>query len=183
MEERLKNRKSIKPVIALVACIIIGVTFIASGSGKAIGFGEIPGQTVEFIGDILPKAFVTPATVFIIYEIFIPFVLPAIELLLGIFLIIGFMPRIMAIICIPLSFALMTNNIWSISQGMDKFPQCVCFGVWEKIFGGLTPVQALSYDIGLFALAVIIIFLHPGGLLSSREWLVKLFRKKSWGWH
>jgi uncharacterized membrane protein YphA (DoxX/SURF4 family) len=179
MESRLNNQKGIKPTISIVASVIIGITFLASGSGKTIGFGEIPGQTVEFIGDILPKAFVTPATVFFIYDIFIPFIFPAIELLLGIFLIIGFMPRLMAIICIPLSLVLMTNNIWSISQGMDKFPQCVCFGVWEKIFGGLTPVQALSYDIVIFALALTVILLHPGGILSSREWLLKLFQKKS----
>jgi hypothetical protein len=72
----------------------------------------------------------------------------------------------------------MGNNIWSISQGLDKFPECVCFGVWEKIFGGLTPVQALCYDIVLFALAIVIILLHQGGFLSSREWLTRLFQKK-----
>jgi uncharacterized membrane protein YphA (DoxX/SURF4 family) len=179
MEHRLNKPNRIKFIVSLVACIIIGITFLASGSGKAMGFGEVPGQTVEFIGEMMPKAFVTPVTIFLIYDVFIPFVFPAVELLLGIFLIVGFMPRLMAIICIPLSMALMTNNIWSISQGMDKFPQCVCFGVWEKIFGGLTPVQALSYDIGLFILALLIIFLHPGGILSSREWLIKLFQKKA----
>jgi uncharacterized membrane protein YphA (DoxX/SURF4 family) len=179
MEQKLNKPNSVKYIIAVVACIIIGITFIASGSGKAIGFGEVPGQTIEFLGDMLPKELITPFTVFVLYDVFIPFIFPAIELLLGIFLIIGFMPRLMAIITIPLSLVLMTNNIWSISQGMDKFPQCVCFGIWEKIFGGLTPVQALSYDILIFILALIIIFLHPGAILSSREWVEKLFQKKA----
>jgi len=179
MEQKLNKPNRTKYIIAVIACIFIGVTFIASGSGKAMGIGEVPGQTVAFLGEMLPQAFITPVTVFLIYDLFIPFIFPAIELLLGIFLIVGFMPRLMAIICIPLSMVLMTNNIWSISQGMDKFPECVCFGVWEKIFGGLTPVQALSYDILLFVLALIIIFLHPGGILSSREWVMKLFQKKA----
>jgi len=172
------QRQRIGSIISLVACIIIGVTFIMSGSGKAVGFGEVPGQTIEFIGDILPDTFITPTTVFWLFEIFIPYIFPAIELLLGILLLVGLVPRLLAVICLPLALALMANNIWSISQGLSKFPECVCFGVWEKIFGGLTPVQALSYDILLFALAIVIIILYPGGFLSSRDWLTRLWRKR-----
>jgi uncharacterized membrane protein YphA (DoxX/SURF4 family) len=177
--KKLRSPQRVKATISLVACILIGITFIASGTGKAAGFGEIPGQTIEFIGDVLPKAFITPTTVFLMYDIFIPYIFPGIELLLGIFLLIGFVPRLIAVICVPLTLTLMANNIWSISQGLDKFPQCVCFGIWEKIFGGLTPVQALCYDIGLFALAVVIILLYPGGFLSSRAGLQNLFKKKT----
>jgi uncharacterized membrane protein YphA (DoxX/SURF4 family) len=179
MMDAAQSRKRIYGIISLVASIIIAITFIAAGTGKSIGFGEMPGQTIEFIGDVLPKAFINPTTVFLIYEIFMPYIFPAVELLLGIFLLVGFVPRIIAVICLPLSLALMSNNIWSISQGMEKFPECVCFGVWEKIFGGLTPVQALGYDIVLFVLAIVIILLHQGGFLSSREWLTKLFQKKT----
>lgn len=156
---------------------MVGVTLIVAGTGKAIGFGEVPGQTVEFIGDVLPAAFINSTAVFIIYEVFIPYVFPGVEMILGIFLLIGFVPRLAAVICLPLTLAFMSNNIWSISQGLDKFPECVCFGIWEKLFGGLTPVQALGYDIGLLVLAVVIILLHPGVFLSSREWLTKPFRK------
>jgi uncharacterized membrane protein YphA (DoxX/SURF4 family) len=178
MIDATQSRKRTYGIISLIASIIIAITFIAAGTGKSIGYGEIPGQTVEFIGDVLPKAFINPTTVFLIYDIFMPYVFPGVELLLGIFLLVGFVPRIVAVICLPLSLALMGNNIWSISQGLDKFPECVCFGVWEKIFGGLTPVQALCYDIVLFALAIVIILLHQGGFLSSREWLTRLFQKK-----
>jgi uncharacterized membrane protein YphA (DoxX/SURF4 family) len=176
-DDTTQNRNRTRAIISLVASILIGITFIAAGTGKAIGFGEIPGQTVEFIGDVLPEAFLNPTTVFLIYEIFIPYILPGTELLFGIFLLIGFVPRLIAVLCIPLTVGLMVNNIWSISQGLDKFPECVCFGVWEKIFGGLTPVQALSYDIVLFALALVIIFVYPGRFLSSREWLTRLLKK------
>jgi uncharacterized membrane protein YphA (DoxX/SURF4 family) len=177
--DTVQNRMRTRARVSLVAIIIIGVTLVAAGIGKAIGFGEIPGQTVEFLGDILPEAFITPATVFLIYEIFIPYVLPGTEIILGIFLLIGFVPRLISVLCLPMTLAFMSNNIWSISQGLDKFPECVCFGVWEKLFGGLTPVQALCYDIGLFVLAVVIIWLYPGGFLSSRKWVTKFLTGKS----
>lgn len=173
------NRQRTKAIVSLVASVILGATLIIAGSGKAIGFGEVPGQTMEFIGDILPEAFITPATVFLLFEIFIPYILPGIELLLGILLLVGLVPRLIAVLCLPLTLAFMSNNIWSISQGMDKYPECVCFGIWEKIFGGLTPVQSLSYDILLLILAIVIILIYPGGFLSSREWLSKLMKKKS----
>lgn len=173
----MQSRNRIRFIISLVAIIIIALTLIASGSGKAIGFGDIPGQTVDFIGDVLPEAFITPTTVFLIYQVFIPYILPGAELLLGILLLVGLVPRLLAVICLPLTMVLMANNIWAIRQGLDKFPDCACFGIWEKIFGGLTPVQALGYDIVLFALAIVIIVLYPGGFLSSREWLTRLFKK------
>lgn len=166
-------------IITLVASILVGVTLIASGSGKAIGFGEIPGQTAEFLGDVLPAALINSTTVFIIYEIFMPYIFPAAELILGIFLLIGFVPRLASVICIPLTLLFMSHNIWSIMQGLDKYPDCACFGIWEEMFGGLTPVQSMGYDIGLLILAVVIILLYPGVFLASREWLVKLFKKKT----
>ena len=135
-------------------------------------------QTIEFIGDIVPDALITQTTVFILFDIFIPYILPAIELLLGILLLVGLVPRLIAVLCLPLILAFMSNNIWSISQGLDKFPECVCFGIWEEIFGGLTPVQSLGYDILLFALSIVIILLYPGGFLSSRAWLTRLFQKQ-----
>ncbi len=173
------SRQRTKAIISLVASVILGLTFIAAGSGKVIGFGEVPGQTIEFIGDILPDAFITPTTVFILFEIFIPYVLPGLELLLGILLLVGLVPRLIAVLYIPLTLAFISNNIWAISQGMDKFPECVCFGIWERILGGLTPVQALVYDILLLILAIVIILIYPGGFLSSRDWLTRLMKKKS----
>jgi len=176
-EENTQKWYRTRYIVSLVACILVGLTLIASGSGKAIGFGEVPGQTAEFVGDVLPAAFINSTTVFIIYEIFIPYIFPAAELILGIFLLIGFVPRLTAVICIPLTLLFMSNNIWSIMQGLDKYPECACFGIWEELLGGLTPVQSLGYDIGLLILAVVIILLYPGVFLASREWLTKPFKK------
>jgi hypothetical protein len=99
-------------------------------------------------------------------------------MLLGLLLLVGLVPRLIAILCIPLIAAFMTNNIWSIGQGLDKFPECVCFGIWETFFGGLTPVQSLIYDIVLFILVIVIIFVLPGRFLASRPWMEKLITKE-----
>jgi uncharacterized membrane protein YphA (DoxX/SURF4 family) len=172
------SKSSPRFIISLIACILIGLTFVLSGSGKLIAFGEIPGQTAEFIGYVLPDAWLTTTTVFIIYDIFIPWILPIAEMALGILLLVGFMPRLIAIICVPLTWLLMANNAFSISIGLSEYASCDCFGIWEQIFGTLSPVQSLGYDIVLFALALVIIFVFPGGILQSQRWLRGLDKKK-----
>jgi uncharacterized membrane protein YphA (DoxX/SURF4 family) len=176
----LKTGKKSKPrfIISLIACILIGITFVLSGSGKLIDFGIIPGQTAEFIGYVLPDPWVTPITVFIIYNIFIPWILPIAELAIGLLILAGFVPRLMAVLCIPLTWIFMANNAFSISIGMSKYASCSCFGIWEKIFGTLTPFQSLFYDIALFLIALVIIFVFPGRFLQSQDWLTRRGKKK-----
>ncbi len=173
-----QNANKTRSIISLIACILVGLTLVIAGSGKLIGFGEVPGQTIEFIGDILPEAWITPGSVYFLFEIFVPYVLPISELLLGLLLLVGLASRLIAILCIPLIISFMVNNIWVIGQGLDKFPECVCFGIWETFFGGLTPVQSLIYDITLFVLVIIIIFVHPGRFLASRPWLEKIITRE-----
>ena len=173
-----QDKTKIRATVSLVACIIIGIIFLASGSGKVIGFGEVPGQTMEFIGFVLPDALLKPAIVYFIYDILIPYILPWCELVLGCLLLIGFMPRLIAVLCVPLSLMLMANNIWAITQGMAKYTSCECFGIWEEIFGELTPVQSLGIDIFILALALVIIFVSPGKFLASRKWLANLGKRK-----
>lgn len=157
-------------LISLVASILLGLTLLASGLGKL--FANLPEET-EFIDKLIPAFFMTPTV-----ALFIGYGLPWVELALGIFLILGIWPRLWAVFCLPLTFAFMANNSWMISQGIEEFPECaLCFGKLEEILGALSPLQALCIDIGLFALALTIIFVHPGGFLSSPPWLAKLGKK------
>jgi uncharacterized membrane protein YphA (DoxX/SURF4 family) len=176
----LDTGKKSKPrfIISLIACILIGITFVMSGSGKLIDFGVIPGQTAEFIGYVLPDSWVTPVTVFIIYDIFIPWILPIAELAIGLLILAGFVPRLLAVLCLPLTLLLMANNIFSISIGMSEYASCSCFGIWEQIFGTLTPFQSMFYDIALFALALVILIVFPGRFLESQKWLSWQGKKK-----
>lgn len=173
---QVKKHYKARATISLVASIVIGLLFLIAGTGK-FSFGEVPGQTIEFIGHILPTALLTPGLIFFMYDIFIPYILPCAEMAIGLALLVGLWPRLMAILYILLSLAFMGNNIYAISLGMQKYTSCECFGIWEEIFGGLTPVQALGTDIIMIALAVVIITLHPGSIMSSREWITRLGKK------
>ena len=157
-------------VISLVAAILLGLTLLASGLGKL--FANLPAET-EFIDKLIPVFFMTPTLAY-----FIGYVLPWIELSLGILLILSIWPRLIAVLCLPLTFAFMANNSWMISQGMDEFPECAyCFGKLEEILGALSPLQSLCIDIGLFALALTIIFVRPGAFLSLPTWVARLRKK------
>jgi uncharacterized membrane protein YphA (DoxX/SURF4 family) len=169
-----KSRQRVRSIVSLVACILLGFTLLLSGSGKLFAFGEMPGQTMQFIGAILPDGWLTPQSALFIGDIFLPYIIPCAELLLGILLLASVWPRLVAAISLPLIAAFIANNSWYISQGKMQFTPCECFGIWEDLIGALTHVQSLGLDIVLFALALTIIFVHPAGFLTSPQWLVKL---------
>ncbi|HAV10786.1 MAG TPA: hypothetical protein DCX22_04145 [Dehalococcoidia bacterium] len=170
-----------RSITVWIACIIVGLIILAGGTGKLFGYGELPGQSIEFLNVIIPDWLGTPAFYEFIGEVLFPWVLPLIETLLGIFLIIGFVPRLMATITLPLSGAFLANNAWTIAQGTNKFPDCACFGIWEEIFGIISPLQSLFLDIGMIILAVVIIIVYPGKYLASRRCLTRLAGKDKAG--
>ena len=159
----------VKDIISLVAGLLIAFTFIASGTGKLFGGMETPAQVMAFINATIPEALLTPFFVDFLYKVLVPVVFPWAELILGIALLIGLMPRLAAVLALPMIAAFMATNIWTIASG--EYAQCAsCFGIWEKIFGYLTPYQSLGIDIILAVLALCVIFLQPGRFFSSR-WL------------
>src|SRR4030042_3331547 len=123
------NRQQVRSIVSLVAGILIGVTFLMSGSGKVFGYGEMPGQTMQFIGAILPDAWLTPELAYFIGDVLFPYIIPWTELSLGILLLLRVWPRLMAAICLPLTVAFMANNAWYIPPGELKFLPCECFGI------------------------------------------------------
>lgn len=148
-------------LIIVVPCVLLGLMLLVSGAGK------LPGQA-EF-ADVLLGSFWTPTIANLISH-----VLPWVEVALGALLILGVFPRLTATLSLPLLAGFMANNIWAISQGMERFPDCGCFGVLEEIFGSLSPVQAMSMDIVLILFAVTVIVFHPAPFLSFQSW----FRKR-----
>jgi uncharacterized membrane protein YphA (DoxX/SURF4 family) len=162
-----------RATVSLVASMLVGLTFLVSGSGKAFGYGEMPGQTMQFIANIIPLTWLTPKFVLFLTDMFFPYIIPWTELCLGILLLIRIWPRFFATITLLLTAAFMANNAWYISQGRIAFSPCECFGWWERFLGTLTHVQSLYIDIALFALALTIVIVHPGGFFSSPPWLAK----------
>jgi uncharacterized membrane protein YphA (DoxX/SURF4 family) len=175
MSKAIKSsHQRLRSIVSLVACILVGFTFVISGSGKIFAFGEMPGQTMQFIGAILPDAWLTPGLAYFLGDIFLPHIIPWTELCLGILLLLRIWPRFFAALTLPLTATFMINNIWYIINGKNAFTSCECFGIWEQIFGTLTHVQSLTLDIILFALALTIVLVHPAELFSLPPWLVKI---------
>jgi len=154
-----------RDLIALGPSTYIGLILVMSGVGKIMG-ETIPGQT-EFV-DLLLKSLWTPTMAHLIAD-----VLPVGEIILGVVLLLGIFTRIAAGLCLPLIIGFMASNSVAISQGMEEFPSCGCFGVWEELFGMVTPMQAMALDVVLLLLAVVILVFHPSGFLHFRPWLIK----------
>jgi len=164
MESEVK-RKWRKSSITLVPIILLGLILFVSGAGK------LPGQ-VEFM-DVLLGSFWGPTMAFLISEL-----LPWAELVLGVALLLWVYPRIVAILSLPLILGFIASNGAALGAGMEEFPECgYCFGVLEKIFGAVSPVQAMGIDIALLVFAIIIIVCHPGGFVSFRPWFLKFFKR------
>jgi hypothetical protein len=94
-------------------------------------------------------------------------------MVLGLVLVLGIYPRIAAVLSLPLTAGFMTSNIWAIAHG-KTFGSCDCFGIFEKLFGNTTPLQALGMDIALLIFALVIILYYPAPFLSFQSW----FRKR-----
>ncbi len=163
-----------KPTVSLVASIILGVILLIAGTGKIFAFGEMPGQTMKFIIGIIPPTWLTPGLVIFLADIFFPYIMPWAEIGLGILLLLQIWLRLSAAISLPLITGFIVNNIWYISQGDMKFAPCPCWGIWGTLLGTPTHLQSLCIDIILLALALTVIFVHPGGFLSSPSWLARL---------
>ena len=167
----------VRSLISVIACLIVGLTLMFASTGKLAGIGEIPGQT-EYVDRFIPESLITPETAYFVGFIFIPWILPIAELIIGLLLVLGIWPRVAAICFIPLVFGFMANNSYMIASGIGKYPTCECFGIWEYWVGGLTPTQSLYFDLGLFILAVIIILVHPGPFFSHQFWINRIFNKE-----
>jgi uncharacterized membrane protein YphA (DoxX/SURF4 family) len=159
-------------VIIVIPCVLLGLMLLVAGIGKLPGLTELgtfPGQT-EFLDVIFGSFWPTVA-------FFITNVLPWIEVILGLALVLGIYPRIAAVLSLPLTAAFMTSNIWAITHG-EAFGSCGCWGVFESLFGDMTPIQALGMDIALVFFAVIIILYFPAPFLSFQSWFRKRKRRE-----
>jgi len=93
------------------------------------------------------------------------YVLPYLEIVLGVFLILGLFLRVSAAVSglVVLSFAI--AKVQAIARGLD-ISTCGCLG--STVY--LIPVQTLAIDFVLLALAAQIFF-HRGEFLSLGPWL------------
>ena len=155
-----RSRKILYPVV-VTSAVLVGLTLLISGTGK------IPGQT-EFIWALL-KSFWTPGMAY-----FIGSYLPWIEIILGVLLIFGILPRMAAALFLPVAAGFIANNSWAVAQGMEKLPACAsCFGIWEVYLGSLSPLGALIFDIVLLGMALVVLLLHRESFIDFRPWFIR----------
>jgi uncharacterized membrane protein YphA (DoxX/SURF4 family) len=163
------KHQRVRSIISLIAGIIVGVIFLIAASGKIFAFGEMPGQTMQFIGAILPDAWLTPGLAYFLGEIFFPYIIPWTELCLGVLLLVRVWPRFFAALTLPLIATLIANSAWYVIHGRAHL---MIYG-WESCYI-LTDIQALWVGITIFVLALTIVVIHPAGFFSSPPWSAKL---------
>ena len=155
---RNHGRRSVVGGAVIAAAVLLGLILIIAGVGK------IPGQT-EF-SDAVLGSFWTPTLAKLIVH-----VLPWFEVALGVLLVLGVFPRIVAAVTIPITLGFMANNGYALVQGVEEFPECAsCFGFFEQYFGSLSPRGALIFDVILLGLAVFILVRHRDGFFTFRFW-------------
>lgn len=175
--ESKSKRPGIRNIIAIIAAVLLACLFLYAGVGKMADIGQMPGQT-EYLDKLIPDFLYTPEMARFIVFVGIPYILPIGETILGLLLLVGLWIKLDAIAVLLLSSAFIYQNSWMISHGIDKFTDCACFGVWETKFGVVSPAISLRIDIIMFLLALVIIFVQPGGILTSQYWFNNLIKKK-----
>ena len=130
------------------ASLFLGAIFVVAGFGKLFTTAE----GLERIFNPFPS-FLTPA----VTDTFFSW-LPYMEIIIGLLLIIGVVPRLAGVVSILLIAGFITNNAWVLGQGLGYEP-CSCFGVFNRILGiKVSTTQALCLDIIMLALALTTVF-------------------------
>ena len=147
--------------MGVAASIVLGLILVLAGAGK------ISQQTIF----TFPEAFLPEDLARIVSHS-----LPPVELVIGSLLIIGVAAKLMVVFAFVLIAAFIANNCWLLGRGLG-YESCGCFGVLDTLFfGGLSTRGALYLDIGMLALALIIIFFYPGRPTTGRPWFMRIGR-------
>ena len=144
--------------------IILGLIFVISGLGKLLSQAESFKTIFNPFPDFLAPVFAEAVFSW----------LPYIELIVGLLLIIGILAKLMAVFSLVLIAGFITNNSWLLSRGLGYEPCSGCFGIMERIIQvELSTVGALYMDIGMLALALIILLCYPGKFFTLRPWFLR----------
>ena len=140
----------------MVAGIILGIIFVAAGFGKLLT--EVEGFTTIFnpFPGFLASAFADAIFIW----------LPYLEIVIGLLLILGILPKLMAVLSAVLIAGFITNKVWLLSQGLGYEP-CTCFGIIDRILGvELSTSDSLYLDIIMLALVLIVVFWHKSNFFN-----------------
>jgi uncharacterized membrane protein YphA (DoxX/SURF4 family) len=149
---------SFKHWAGTVGSILLGTIFVIAGLGKLF----TPAEGFKTIFNPFP-GFMATAFSDAVFNY-----LPYVEIIIGLLLIIGVMPRFAAVLSALLIAGFITNNAWLLSQEAGYEP-CTCFGVLDRIIGvELSTTGSLYLDIIMLALVLIVVFCHQSSFFNIR---------------
>jgi len=137
--------------IGIGTSIVLGIIFVAAGLGKLLTEAEGFKMIFNPFPDFLASAFANAIFNW----------LPCVEIVIGLLLIIGIVPKLMAVLSAVLIVGFITNNAWLLSRGLGYEP-CTCFGILDRIIGvEISTAGSLYLDIVMLALVLIVLLCHP----------------------
>lgn len=148
--------------IGVGASITLGLIFIVAGVGKLLHQPE----AVRIFFIPLPD-FLTATLTKAVFNW-----LPYIELTVGLLLIIGVAPKLVATLSSVLIAGFIAHNGLLISYGLWAEP-CDCFGKLKIVpYTGLSIIGSLFLDIVMLALVLIILFWHQSRFFNIYPWFL-----------
>ena len=148
--------------IGVGASITLGLIFIVAGVGKLLHQPE----AVRIFFIPLPD-FLTATLTKAVFNW-----LPYIELTVGLLLIIGVAPKLVATLSSVLIAGFIAHNGLLISYGLWAEP-CDCFGKLKIVpYTGLSIIGSLYLDIVMLALVLIILFWHQSRFFNIYPWFL-----------
>ena len=147
--------------LAIGSNIALGLIFLVAGVGKIADQTDLLTILVET--SILPSEVVS----------LVAQGLPWIELVLGLFLIIGIAAKFVASASTLLIIGFIFHNTWIIEKGFEM-DGCGCLGMLERELQIILSSEMARYiDIGMLALILIILFCYPGKFFTLRPWFLR----------
>ena len=143
------------------AGIVLGLIFLAAGLGKLLN--PMESSIIFVFPEFLPTAL----------DEFIFRWLPRIEILIGVLLIAGIAPKLVASLALALTVSLIANNGILLVQGFGDKP-CGCFGEAERwVQLRLSIADALYIDIAMLILGVMVVLYYQGKFVNVYPWFLR----------
>ncbi len=149
--------------IGIPAAVVLGFIFLIAGIGK------LPAQTDAYTILLVLREI----PLMLLLSDYVHIVFPVLEIILGLLLIAGIAPKVMAVFSSLLIGAFIFNNLWLVQKGLDQ-ETCYCFGgSLNWLLGVVSTKEALYIDIGMLALVCLIVTSYPGNWFAVRPWFFK----------
>lgn len=162
MKQGFKRIGRNKHRISVGATIILGLIFIVAGVGKLLQQPEAVRIFFIPLPDFLPATLTKAVFNW----------LPYIELTVGLLLIIGVAPKLVATFSSVLIAGFIAHNSLLIGRGLGSEP-CDCFGKLKIVpYTELSILGSLYLDIVMLALVLIILFWHQSNFFNIYPWFL-----------